>query len=287
MAYANAKGLESAIRSRSQATGQSTALTEFFAERLIARLATALPDRWTLKGGYAVVTRLPDVARTTHDVDCALHSTSRDHAIDELEQAAAGRPTDEDFLEFRLRKAKPGYVDDLASLTFDVRMAGKLHGVVKLDVQVVRDARTLGELVPLRRRVDPPKQGGWPEKIAVIPVADHVAEKLVALYSVHHGIPSTRDRDLVDLGLFATYAPPRPGAVGPALDLVLARPLPPSVSVELPDHFVVPERFRAGFDAYGHGLEWNAAMEKIDAITSPGLAAQAAGTPAGPTDADG
>lgn len=246
-------------------------MTEFFAQRLIARLATAFPDQWVLKGGHAMLARLPDVARTTRDIDGALAATSRDTAIAELEQAAKTAPEDPDFLEFELVKSKPGHVEDLASLSFQARFGGKVHGNVKLDVQVVRDRQALGELVPLGRRADPPKQGGWPQRVRVIPVADHMAEKLVALYSVHNGRPSSRERDVVDLALLARYAPPTPGALEPALGRALSRPTVPSVTVELPPRFVVPDRFRPAFERDAQGLSWETSMREITALTAPAL----------------
>lgn len=271
MAYSTSRGLASAIQESARGAGGQSAMTEFFAQRLIARLATAFPDQWVLKGGHAMLARLPDVARTTRDIDGALASTSRDTAIAELEQAAKTTPGDPDFLEFDLVKSRPGHVEDLASLSFRVRFGGKVHGTVKLDVQVVRDRRELGELVPLGRRVDPPKQGGWPERVRVIPVPDHMAEKVVALYSVHNGRPSSRERDIVDLALLARYAPPQSGTVEPALDRALSRPTVPSVTVDLPPRFVIPERFRPAFERDAQGLSWEASMQEIAAVTDPAL----------------
>lgn len=273
MAYSTSRGLASAIQESARGGGGQGAMAEFFAQRLIARLATAFPDQWVLKGGHAMVARLPDVARTTRDIDGALASTSRDTAIEELEQAAKTTPEDPDFLEFELVKSRPGHVEDLASLSFRTRFGGKVHGTVKLDVQVVRDRQELGELVPLGRRVDPPKQGGWPERVRVVPVADHMAEKLVALYSVHDGRPSSRERDVVDLALLARYAPPQPGALEPALDRALSRPTVPSVAVELPPRFVAPDRFRPAFERDAEGLSWETSMQEIATVTDAALEA--------------
>lgn len=271
MAYSDARALAKAIHHSAADGIRHTALSEFFAQRLIARLATAFPDQWALKGGHAMVARLPDVARTTNDIDGALASTSRETAIVELEQAAKASPADPDFLDFGLVKSKPGYVEDLASLSFRVRFGGKVHGNVKLDVQVVRERRELGELVPLGRRVNPPKQGGWPDQVRVAPVPEHMAEKLVALYSVHNGRVSSRGRDVVDLALLARYAPPEPRDLESALGRALARPTAPSVSVDLPAQFVVPERFRSDFEQEPHGLSWDASMQEIAAVSMPAL----------------
>ena len=87
MAYKTARGLQSAVQERARGGAGATALPEFFAQRLISRLAVAFPDRWALKGGHAMIARLPDVARTTRDIDVALASTSREAAVAELEQA--------------------------------------------------------------------------------------------------------------------------------------------------------------------------------------------------------
>jgi hypothetical protein len=38
-------------------------------DRLLARLAATAPDRWLLKGGFALDLRLAERARTTKDVD--------------------------------------------------------------------------------------------------------------------------------------------------------------------------------------------------------------------------
>ncbi|ATG50119.1 hypothetical protein CFK38_00215 [Brachybacterium vulturis] len=271
MAYPTSRALASAIQQRARDGAGQTALNEFFAQRLISRLAISFPDQWALKGGQAMVARLPDVARTTRDIDGALVSTSRETAIAELDHAAKSAPADSDFLEFELVKSKPGYVDDLASLSFRVRFGGKVHGNVRLDVQVVHDRHVLGELVPLGRRVDPPKQNGWPDRVRVLPVPDHMAEKLVALYSVHAGRPSSRERDIVDLALLARYAPPPSGPLAPALRRALNRPMPPSVTVALPPRFVAPERFRRAFERESHGLSWETSMREIGAISAPAL----------------
>ena len=271
MAYATPRGLQSAVQDRARQGAGASALQEFFAQRLIARLAVAFPDRWALKGGHAMIARLPDVARTTRDIDVALAATSRETAIEELEHAARSAPEDPDFLEFELIKARNGHVADLASLSFRVRFGGKDHGNVKLDALVVRERAALGELVPLGRRVDPPKQGGWPQHVRVVPVADHMAEKLVALYSTHDGRPSSRDRDVVDLALLAHYAPPAEGMLAPALDRAMSRPTVESVRVELPRRFVAPERFRPAFERDAGGLSWETSMAEISAVATPAL----------------
>lgn len=71
-----------------------------------------------------MIARLPDVARTTRDIDVALASTSREAVVAELEQTARSTPEDPDFLEFELVRAKDGHVPDLASLSFRVRFGG-------------------------------------------------------------------------------------------------------------------------------------------------------------------
>lgn len=48
-------------------------------DRLLARLAATAPDRWLLKGGYALDLRLRGSARTTQDVDLDWREVEQRH----------------------------------------------------------------------------------------------------------------------------------------------------------------------------------------------------------------
>ncbi len=105
----------------------------------------------------------------------------------------------------------------------------------------------------------------------MVPVPDHMAEKLVALYSFHGDRPSSRERDVVDLALLAHYAPPTSDLLGPAQDRAMSRPTVDNVRVELPPRFVIPERSRPAFERDAGGLSWETSMEEISAVTTHAL----------------
>lgn len=68
------RALEERLRQHSQASAMPLArLRKMVAfERFLARLVTAQPDSWVLKGGLALQFRLGERARTTQDVDLLL-----------------------------------------------------------------------------------------------------------------------------------------------------------------------------------------------------------------------
>jgi hypothetical protein len=69
--------------------------------RLVARMFTADPDKWVLKGGFAMILRL-DPNRTSNDVDVTYIAQAGEHALalKALERAVA---TDlDDFFSFEI-----------------------------------------------------------------------------------------------------------------------------------------------------------------------------------------
>ncbi len=94
MKYATPAAFRAALEARLNATaraggrpiGHARKLVAF--TRLLARLERAAPDRWVLKGGFALELRVPGQARTTRDVDIDW-DTSLDDAATALVEAAA------------------------------------------------------------------------------------------------------------------------------------------------------------------------------------------------------
>lgn len=103
-------------------------------DRLLARMVTANPDLWVLKGGYALEIRLGARARTTKDVDAALRAPAED-ASNYLAEAVSGLV--QDWFEFEI-----GQPNQLATgapqggLRFPVRclLDGRLFESFHLDV---------------------------------------------------------------------------------------------------------------------------------------------------------
>lgn len=170
-------------------------IQRFVFQRLLARVFQQ--DGWLLKGGQALLVRYPAAARNSSDIDL-LHSGRSDleEAAQALEDAArldlgdffrftpAGRTAHECGMELR-------FTAGLVSSTW----------LVKVDLVVRRTVTS----VPVRRPLIPAVSLHWPADswpdVMLYPVADHVADKVCAIYELHgeRKRPSTRYRDLADL----------------------------------------------------------------------------------------
>ncbi len=133
--------LEQRLLARSTATGIALdrLRRRVLLERIVARLQSAEPGRWVLKGGMALEVRLGDDARLTKDVDMGLRGSVADVA--ELhERLVDALTTDLDGDGFELAARRPTALgEDGAGLpTWRVRieasLGGKPFGGIQLDV---------------------------------------------------------------------------------------------------------------------------------------------------------
>ncbi len=171
-------------------------------DRLLARLLTAAPGRWVVKGGYANQLRRPDDARFTEDLDLKI-----DAAIDTApELLASGFTVDlgDDFSFEVASSPAPLEGPPGGGLRFIVvaRLAGTELVRFKVDVSaadvVVGDVESyLSD--PVLERL-----GFRRSRFPVYPVNQHFAEKLHAL-TLPRDVENTRARDLVDLVWFTRH----------------------------------------------------------------------------------
>jgi predicted nucleotidyltransferase component of viral defense system len=175
-------------------------------QRLLARLAVVAPTgSWALKGGQALLARLGSQARTTKDAD-ATWRAALDHFGDVLEaaldvdlgdgfrfEAGAARPMTAETDEGGLRYAILGLLD------------GREFERIQLDVNAVPDDQRPLEHLELRDLLD--FAGIAPPSIPVIPVAQHLAEKLHAYVRDYGSRSNSRPRDLYDMLVIARSLP--------------------------------------------------------------------------------
>src|ERR1019366_9645686 len=102
-AHAFRDALEQRLRNQAQSTGAAVMrLRKRVAfERYLARLATASPERWILKGAFALDLRLGLGTRTTKDIDLA--RTDDEQAATADLMAAAGLDLG-DFFSYRVSR---------------------------------------------------------------------------------------------------------------------------------------------------------------------------------------
>lgn len=171
-------------------------------DRLLARLAVAAPGRWVLKGALALDFRMGERARTTKDIDLL----RRDDEKFASEDLIAAQLVDlGDFFTFSIGGRERRLDDAGGAIEFRVRseLAGRIFEEVLIDI---------GFSDPLGWQPDRVRgsdllafAGIEPIEVPVLPLEQHVAEKVHAYTRIYHGQPSTRVKDLVDLVLVRQF----------------------------------------------------------------------------------
>lgn len=245
--------LNSRAKERSRRTGESVSelVSRHYHRRLVARVFTADPDGWLLKGGQALLMRW-QYARHSVDIDLQRAGTSVDLAVESLIQAAGYDLND--HLRFEhFDTAEPANVERLTrKVRFRVLFGGKELQIISVDVIAAAEPP---HGAVLTERLEPPiKADGdsWP-LVRLFPIEDHIAEKICALYERHRaeGRASSRYKDLVDLALIAT----RVELHGPNLhatvrDEARRRQRKARLTLELPARFELPDdSWTAGYRA--------------------------------------
>lgn len=208
--YQTPAAVESAIRSAAKKAArndkslstQERIRLEYF-HRFLCRIFSETPtDAWLLKGGTALLARVPS-ARATSDVDLFNQRHSLAAALTELRRLAALDLGD--FFRFEyvshtdsLGGKQQAYTEGIR-VSFDVYLGVNKKDrlsvalVVKAVVTDTPETIIPSNLLPL------PK---LPQcKYRLYPLVDQMADKVCATLSVYNGYPSTRVKDLVDLVL--------------------------------------------------------------------------------------
>lgn len=212
MRYATPAVFRTALEARLLVHSKATSLTldrlrkQVVFERLLARLLVAAPDRWVLKGGFALDLRLGTRARPTKDLDLARG--------DDVEQATADLLAAQavdlgDYFVFAVERSEE--LDDVlegAAVRYRVTasLAGRRFERVVVDVG-------FGDPLPTQPDVLPGPglivfAGVEPVRFPTLPLDQHLAEKVHAYTRAYgpKGHPSTRVKDLVDIVLVSEYA---------------------------------------------------------------------------------
>lgn len=242
MRYADAEAfraaLEQRLRTRAQQRGVelSRLRKQVVFDRLLARLLALAPERYVLKGGYALDLRLGDRARATQDIDLVVFE-SIDVVIDDLSTVATDPNADDYFVLAANRTAALEGLEAATAVRFLVQsqLAGRRFEQFHLDVGFGDAPSASPELVvgqDLLAFADVP-----PLTIPTLPIEQHVAEKLHAYTRTYaDGRQSTRVKDLVDLVLILRSMSPSAQALMEAIGATFAdRDTQPR-----PDHLPTP-----------------------------------------------
>ncbi|NAS22282.1 nucleotidyl transferase AbiEii/AbiGii toxin family protein [Herbidospora sp. NEAU-GS84] len=137
-----------------------------------------------------------------------------------------------------------GYVEHAdqiggAKQSFDVNLGTRRIDSVAVDFVTGRHPTSVPEVVPLSAGIVLPWPVDWPQA-RLYPLADHVADKICAMYELHRGIASSRWRDLADLLLISQRERLNGRAVRIALDSEILRRTGLGLDLRVPEKFRVP-----------------------------------------------
>lgn len=197
--YESPRALKTALKGRIE-------FERFVRERFLVRIFdNQQTSQWVLKGGMALLLRIPN-ARATRDLDFSIKGqTNLQKAIDELATAAA--KSCPDFLEFELveqiplRGGEERHGRQGARLKFLPLFGGNPDNVMAIDI--VLDPQPLFGEVEYGDLLFGEDLGFQSARPRLFPLADQIAEKACALQEVFAGNLSTRSKDFFDLALLA------------------------------------------------------------------------------------
>lgn len=191
--------VEAKLRTRARRLGVAAYIIRRQAalERLMVRLTKVAPDRWALKGGLALETRLGERARVSVDLD-ADHLLGAGAARADLQRAAVEDIGDHfGFAIVGAEELSDSGVGLAIRYRLDSSIAGRSFEPLQVDVTTA--APDPWDAQPARRAGLLADLGLDPIEILVIPLERQVAEKLHAFTRTYESGGTTRARDLIDL----------------------------------------------------------------------------------------
>lgn len=260
MTYESARALRTALEHRLLTTASETGVgldrlrRRVLFERIIARLQTAEPGVWVLKGGMALEVRLSDAARSTKDIDLGLREAVADAADlhDRLIACLSVDPVGDRFI-FEVGQPDQLGGDGGGHVTWRVAVAAALadrpFGAIKLDVSP--RAHELQETARLTMPNALDFAGIPTTQIEIVDVHRHAAEKFHAMTRDYGDRENSRVRDLLDLVILIEHGMLKPGYVAVAARAVWAErnaAEPPDDIPPLPSSW--PNRYERLADEY-------------------------------------
>ena len=207
MTYETARALRQAIEHRMRLTpglDVQRARRHVVFERLLARLVNADPERWVVKGGFALEVRLPERARVTRDIDLAvaLEQATTESVAGLVLEGLAEDP-DGDRFTFTLVEIRALQPLDAGRLGWRLSIRADLDGRRFESVTADIVSRTTEEGRTDRRSLRSSLRfAGIPDlELDLVDLDHHFAEKLAAYTADRGARENTRVKDFTDMVL--------------------------------------------------------------------------------------
>lgn len=277
MTYATPQALRMALEQRLLRHSTETGISldrlrrRVVFERVIARLQSAEPGVWVLKGGMALEVRLHDDARLTKDLDLGLRTdiADADDLHDRLIDALSVDP-DGDRFEFTVEPPRRLREDVAGRPTWRARtrarLAGKDFGSLQLDISPRAHELDDTDVITLPNSLE--FAGIAPVEVEIVDVHRHGAEKLHAMVRDFGERENSRVRDLVDIVILIEHGLLDTPRVGSAVRQVWAErenAEPPETLPPLPESW--PDRYERLVAEYDiKARTFSAALDLVDEL---------------------
>jgi predicted nucleotidyltransferase component of viral defense system len=207
-------------------------------ERFLARLAVVNPQRWVLKGAFALDLRLGLRTRTTKDIDLA---GADDGQIATADLIAAQAIDLHDHFSFDVTRTPAlDRTEAFHAVRYSVtaELAGRRFEQFPVDVALNEQPTAPSERLPIPSLLD--FADIQPTEMPVIALEQHIAEKVHA-YTATYGPQeqqSTRIKDLIDILLITELATPDANRLRDSLNVTFRnrarQPLPSAFTAPPP-----------------------------------------------------
>lgn len=249
--YPTPAGVESAIKEAAKKAAVADASLdvnkriqlEYFNRFLSRVFSEGDESEWVLKGGTGILARVPST-RSTRDIDLYRRGFSLTQALDDLIRLAAMD------LEDHFRFEYTGHTDSIGTDTqpytegcqvkFNILIGLSARGSLQVDLAV--GAGITGDVTTAEpaTMLDLPRLAS--HRYRLYPVVDQIADKVCATMTEYNDRASSREKDLVDLVVFAITQ----DIDGTALRIAIASEARRR-KMEPFDRFVVPSTWGAGY----------------------------------------
>ncbi|MCW2289122.1 nucleotidyltransferase AbiEii toxin of type IV toxin-antitoxin system [Leucobacter luti] len=249
--YATARGVESAIKDAAKKAAQAAPSLdvnkriqlEYFNRFLSRVFSEGEASEWVLKGGAGMLARIPST-RSTRDIDLYRQGFALDQALEDLRRLVSIDLGDHFRFEYAGHEssiaadAQP-YTDG-CRVTFNVFIGVANKGTVQIDLAVGAGMTDKVQTLLPATALDLPRLAS--HRYRLYPVVDQIADKVCATMSEYDGRPSSREKDLVDIVVFAVTQNIDGAALSFAIDTERQRR-----KLEPFERFAVPPAWGSGY----------------------------------------
>lgn len=250
--YTTARGVSDAIKQAARrAAASDPSLTtdqriqlEYFRRFLSRVFEDSTTNDWLLKGGLGVLARVTS-SRATRDIDLHCNHLDLDSALEDLRRRAS-RDLGDHF-QFEYLKHTPNVATDAQPYVHGYRVTFMMFigvhqlGVINIDLVVGPPPTSQPSILIPVSSLQLPRLPS--NAYRVFPVVDQIADKVCATTSNYHGHPSTREKDLVDLVVFANTQEIQADELRSSIDIERRRR-----GLEKFTHLEIPPKWGVGYN---------------------------------------